>query len=79
MFVPGNHSGFADLVPGNPATVDPPGSRPVDRPSTRGGSLAAGSYQYAVTDQFNGADSPSVDQSQAYVTSRRSASRPVAR
>ncbi len=24
VFVPGNHSGFADLVPGNPATVDPP-------------------------------------------------------
>ena len=26
VFVPGNHSGFADLVPGNPATVDPPES-----------------------------------------------------
>ncbi len=24
MFVPGNHSGFANLEPGNPATVDPP-------------------------------------------------------
>ena len=24
VFVPGNHSGFADLEPGTPATVDPP-------------------------------------------------------
>ena len=24
VFVPGNHSGFADLAPGTPATVDPP-------------------------------------------------------
>jgi len=67
VFVPGNHSGFADLVPGTPATVDPPD---LDSATAgTGGSLAAGSYQYAVTDQFNGADSPSVDESQAYVTS----------
>ena len=30
VFVPGNHSGFADLVPGNPATVDPPISTTTD-------------------------------------------------
>ena len=67
VFVPGNHSGFADLDPGTPATVDPPD---LDQaaPSTTGGTLAAGTYEYAVTDQFNGADSPSTDQSQAYVT-----------
>ncbi len=66
VFVPGNHSGFGNLVPGNPATVDPP---QLDQSTSgTGGALAAGSYQYAVTDQFNGSDSPSVDQSAAYVT-----------
>ena len=67
VFVPGNHSGFADLDPGTPATVDPPDLDEADA-STTGGTLAAGTYEYAVTDQFNGADSPSTDQSQAYVT-----------
>jgi hypothetical protein len=66
VFVPGNHSGLANLVPGTPATVDPP-DLDAENVGT-GGTLAAGSYQYAVTDQFNGSDSPSVDQSQAYVT-----------
>ena len=67
VFVPGNHSGFADLAPGTPATVDPPD---LDEASagTTGGSLPSGTYEYAVTDQFNGADSTSADQSQAYVT-----------
>ncbi len=67
VFVPGNHSGFADLDPGTPATVDPPDLDEADA-STTGGTLAAGTYEYAVTDQFNGADSTSTDQSQAYVT-----------
>jgi hypothetical protein len=66
VFVPGNHSGLADLVPGTPATVDPP-DLDAENVGT-GGTLAAGSYEYAVTDQFNGSDSPSIDQSQAYVT-----------
>jgi hypothetical protein len=66
VFVPGNHSGLADLVPGTPATVDPP-DLDAENVGT-GGTLAAGNYQYAVTDQFNGSDSPSDDQSQAYVT-----------
>jgi hypothetical protein len=66
VFVPGNHSGFADLVPGNPGTVDPP-DLDSDTAST-GGTLAAGTYEYAVTDQFNGADSPATDQSAAFVT-----------
>ena len=65
VFVPGNHSGFADLVPGNPATVDPPDLDEAAGSST-GGTLAAGSYEYAVTDQFT--DSPSAGQSAAYVT-----------
>ena len=65
VFVPGNHSGFADLVPGNPATVDPPD---LDQAAagSGGGALAAGSYEYAVTDQFT--DSSSAGQSAAYVT-----------
>jgi hypothetical protein len=65
VFVPGNHSGFADLVPGNPATVDPPDLNP-SSVNASGGTLPAGSYQYAVTDQFT--DSPSAGQSAAYVT-----------
>ncbi|MGO9029142.1 MAG: hypothetical protein ACLQOZ_11015, partial [Acidimicrobiales bacterium] len=56
VFVPGNHSGFADLVPGTPATVDPPDLDAADA-TAGGGSLGAGTYEYAVTDQFNGADS----------------------
>jgi hypothetical protein len=67
VFVPGNHSGFADLDPGTPSTVDPPDLDEADA-STTGGTLAAGTYEYAVTDQFNSADSTSTDQSQAYVT-----------
>ena len=67
VFVPGNHSGLADLVPGTPATVDPP-DLDAENVSASGGTLASGSYVYAVTDQFNGSDSPSDDQSQAYVT-----------
>jgi hypothetical protein len=53
VFVPGNHSGFADLVPGNPATVDEPDLD--QETASTGGTLAAGTYEYAVTDQFNGA------------------------
>ncbi|MGO9028617.1 MAG: hypothetical protein ACLQOZ_08325, partial [Acidimicrobiales bacterium] len=56
VFVPGNHSGFADLEPGTPATVDPPDLDAADA-TAGGGSLGAGTYEYAVTDQFNGADS----------------------
>jgi hypothetical protein len=67
VFVPGNHSGFANLAPGTPATVDPP-DLDTETVNTTGGTLAAGTYEYAVTDQFNSADSPTVDQSQAYVT-----------
>ncbi len=67
VFVPGNHSGFADLVPGTPATVDPPDLDEADV-NTTGGTLSSGTYEYAVTDQFNGADSTTTDQSQAYVT-----------
>ena len=64
--VPGGHSGFANLEPGNADAVDPPN---VDGPVlATGGSLSSGSYQYAVTDQFNGADPPASDSSSAGVT-----------
>jgi hypothetical protein len=70
VFVPGNHSGFADLVPGNPATVDPPDLDDTTTVNT-GGALAAGEYAYAVTDQFvasTGTPTGSNAQSQADVT-----------
>jgi hypothetical protein len=54
VFVPGNHSGFADL--GNPATVDPPIlETALTRQSASGGTLPAGTYEYAVADQFTNA------------------------
>ncbi len=52
VFVPGNHSGFADLVPGNPATVDAPEFDADEKTEEGKGTLAAGSYEYAITDQF---------------------------
>jgi hypothetical protein len=62
VFVPGNHSGFADLVPGNPATVDPP-ILDTDTISTTGGTLPIGYYEYAVADQFT--NSSTAGQSEA--------------
>ena len=45
--VTGEHSGLANLIPGSPGTIDPPG---LERASTALlGSLAVGSYDYAVT------------------------------
>jgi hypothetical protein len=52
VFVPGNHSGFADLVPGNPATVDEPEFDADEKVEEGKGTLAAGSYEYAITDEF---------------------------
>ena len=55
VVVTGEHSGLANLLPGNPGQVDPPA---FDTPttSTTGGTLGAdGStqYVYAIADQFN--------------------------
>ena len=50
--VTGEHSGLANLIPGNPGQVDPP-SLDAAAPVATGGTLAAGSYVYAVTDKFN--------------------------
>ena len=52
IVVTGEHSGLANLVPGNPGTVDPP-AFDAATPSSTGGTLAAGSYTYAITDQFS--------------------------
>jgi hypothetical protein len=57
--VTGEHSGLANLVPGNPGTVDPPD---IDTASVSpsGGALPAGSYEYAVSDtSSNGESTPS--------------------
>jgi len=46
--VTGEHSGLANLVPGNPGTIDPPWQ---DEPSVSatGGTLAAGRWEYGLT------------------------------
>jgi hypothetical protein len=52
VIITGEHSGLANLVPGNPGQVDPPDLDDATA-ATTGGTLAAGSYEYAVADQFN--------------------------
>jgi hypothetical protein len=52
VIITGEHSGLANLVPGNPGQVDPPDLDDAT-PAATGGTLAAGSYEYAVADQFN--------------------------
>ena len=54
VFVSGEHSGLANLLPGNPGTVDPPAFNdvPTATPVATGG-LGAGTYNYAITDQFS--------------------------
>jgi len=65
--VPGGHSGFANLLLGANDAVDPP-SLDDEVLNPTGGTLAAGSYQWALTDQFNGADPITSDESSASVT-----------
>jgi len=65
-FVPGGHSGLANLVPGAAGAVDPPNIETAV--ASTGGNIPSGSYQYAVTDQFNGADATAADESSASVT-----------
>jgi len=54
VVVTGEHSGLANLLPGNPGVVDPPNLSFAEAETTegKGGTLAAGSYTYAVTDDF---------------------------
>ncbi len=51
--VTGEHSGLANLIPGNPGTVDPPEFNAVT-PGTASPvtTFVAGSYTYAITDDF---------------------------
>jgi hypothetical protein len=51
--VTGEHSGLANLIPGNPGQVDPPAFDD-QTANTAGGTLTTGQqYVYAVADQFN--------------------------
>jgi hypothetical protein len=51
VVVTGEHSGLANLIPGNPGAVDPPDLDTAEVAAT-GGTLEPGSYVYAVTDDF---------------------------
>jgi hypothetical protein len=51
--VTGEHSGLANLIPGNPGQVDPPAFDDQVANGATGGTLPAGQYVYAVADQFN--------------------------
>ncbi len=55
VVVTGEHSGLANLLPGNPGVVDPPNLSFAEAEvseSKEKGSLTPGSYTYAVTDDF---------------------------
>jgi hypothetical protein len=45
--ITGEHSGLANVRPGNPGTIDPPGFN--DLEPTTGGTLPPGTYDYAIT------------------------------
>jgi hypothetical protein len=51
--VTGEHSGLANLIPGNPGQVDPPSFDDQLANGAAGGTLPAGQYVYGVADQFN--------------------------
>jgi Immunoglobulin I-set domain len=51
VIITGEHSGLANLLPGNPGVVDPPDLDTATAASSSG-TLPAGSYVYAVTDDF---------------------------
>ena len=74
VLVTGEHSGLANLLPGNPGQVDPPALD--EALPAAGGTLAAGQYVYAVTDQFNTA-APGVPGVPATGESAASVSSPV--
>ena len=63
VLVTGEHSGLANLLPGNPGIIDPPSFNSATGSAT-GGTLPAGTYTYAITDQF----SPSGGESNASQT-----------
>jgi hypothetical protein len=47
--VTGEHSGLANVRPGNPGTIDPPAFNDLEPATVTGGVLPAGTYDYAVT------------------------------
>jgi hypothetical protein len=49
--VTGEHSGLANTRPGNPGTIDPPFFDEAPTVSATGGTLAAGTYDYALSAQ----------------------------
>jgi hypothetical protein len=51
VIITGEHSGLANLLPGNPGVVDPADLDTAEA-ATSGGKLAPGTYVYAVTDDF---------------------------
>jgi hypothetical protein len=52
VVVTGEHSGLANLIPGNPGTVDPPEFNAVT-PAAGTTAFVAGPYTYAITDDFS--------------------------
>jgi hypothetical protein len=53
--VTGEHSGLANLIPGNPGTIDPPSLEEASVTAT-GGTLAAATWQYGVTASDEGGE-----------------------
>jgi hypothetical protein len=51
VVVTGEHSGLANLLPGNPGVVDPP-DLDTATAAASGGTLPAGTYVYAMSDDF---------------------------
>ena len=51
--VTGEHSGLANLIPGNPGQVDPPELNNAVQSTTVTGTVGTGEYVYAISDQFN--------------------------
>jgi Immunoglobulin I-set domain len=66
VIITGEHSGLANLIPGNPGVVDPPNLESADPGS--GGTLPAGTYVYAVTDDFSAGGGQSIASESAPVT-----------
>jgi hypothetical protein len=66
VVITGEHSGLANLLPGNPGVVDPPDLESAE--PGNGGTLPAGTYVYAVTDDFTPGGGQSLASESAPVT-----------
>jgi hypothetical protein len=67
VVITGEHSGLANLLPGNPGVVDPPDLDTAEAAAS-GGKLAPGKYVYAVADDFSVGGPPSTASESAPVT-----------